>query len=335
MLYGLHQTLPTLPQFHDMFMITESRVWHIQLWSSFHDMFMITESHDWHVQLWSSFHATFMITESHDWCVLAWISFHDNCIHILIILLIYFGESRESREGREGLWRCVRNAYGNIGSTMDSIKHSLPSLSFMIRLWLQSRMTQSRDWSQTDPRQAWSLHRRRWRCCAAPSLHGQSSYSPGTCRQGCPWDTAAAWCRRCKPTSADTHACPNMGQQHAVDCSALDTSRRMQEHAKLEIRAYTCRPSIRACTCMVLIHADAYSHTLWTNAEWYMWNMREPIWMENERANMNETQFSSYAAHDYDPNMLTCRPSKHVPCVYLECKSLYNGRRVSVSNRKV
>jgi hypothetical protein len=41
--------------------------------------------------------------------------------------------------------------------------------------------------------------------------------------------------------------------------------------------------------------------------------MREPIWMETERANMNETQFSSYAAHDYDPNMLTCRPSKHVP----------------------
>ena len=90
--------------------------------------------------------------------------------------------------------------------------------------------------------------------------------------------------------------------------------------------AYTCRPSIRACTCMVLIHADAYSHTLWTNAEWYMWNMREPIWMETERANMNETQFSSYPAHDYDPDMLTCRPSKHVPCVYLVCKSLYNGK---------
>jgi hypothetical protein len=69
------------------------------------------------------------------------------------------------------------------------------------------------------------------------------------------------------------------------------------------------------CTCMLLIHANAYSHTLWTNAEWYMWNMREPIWMETERANMNETQFSSYPAHDYDPDMLTCRPSKHVPCV--------------------
>jgi hypothetical protein len=64
-----------------------------------------------------------------------------------------------------------------------------------------------------------------------------------------------------------THSCLDMGKQHADACSALDTSRRMQEHAKVEIRAYTCRPSIRACTCMVLMHADAYSHTLWTNAE--------------------------------------------------------------------
>jgi hypothetical protein len=39
----------------------------------------------------------------------------------------------------------------------------------------------------------------------------------------------------------------------------------------------------------------------------------EPIWMESERANMNETQFSSYAAHVYDPSVLACRPSKHVP----------------------
>ena len=70
----------------------------------------------------------------------------------------------------------------------------------------------------------------------------------------------ANWCRY-------THSCLDMGQQHADACSALDTSRRMRKHAKLEIRAYTCRPSIRACTCMVLIHADAYSHTLWTNAE--------------------------------------------------------------------
>jgi hypothetical protein len=52
---------------------------------------------------------------------------------------------------------------------------------------------------------------------------------------------------RCKPTSADAHACPNMGQQHADNCLALDTSRHTQKHAKLGIRAYTCRPSIRAC----------------------------------------------------------------------------------------
>jgi hypothetical protein len=61
--------------------------------------------------------------------------------------------------------------------------------------------------------------------------------------------------------------------------------------------------------------------------------MREPIWMETERANMNETQFRSYAAHEYDPNMLTCRPSKHVPCVYLVCKSLYKWQALHKEQR--
>jgi hypothetical protein len=34
--------------------------------------------------------------------------------------------------------------------------------------------------------------------------------------------------------------------------------------------------------------------------------------METKTANVNETQCSSYAALDYDPNVLTCSPSKHV-----------------------
>ncbi len=44
-----------------------------------------------------------------------------------------------------------------------------------------------------------------------------------------------------------------------------------------------------------------------------MWNVREPTWMETETPNVNETKFSSYAAHDYDPNVLASGPSKHVP----------------------
>jgi hypothetical protein len=67
--------------------------------------------------------------------------------------------------------------------------------------------------------------------------------------------------------NGDTHSYLDMNKQHADTCSALDTSRHMQKHAKLGIRAYTCRPSILACTCIVSIHADAYSHTLSTNAE--------------------------------------------------------------------
>jgi hypothetical protein len=34
------------------------------------------------------------------------------------------------------------------------------------------------------------------------------------------------------------------------------------EHAKLGILACKCRPSICACTCIITIHARAYSHTL-------------------------------------------------------------------------
>jgi hypothetical protein len=72
---------------------------------------------------------------------------------------------------------------------------------------------------------------------------------------------------KCKPTNADTYSCLDMSQQHADTCSALDTSRHMQKHAKLGIRAYTCMPSERACTCIVPIHADAHRHTLLTDAE--------------------------------------------------------------------
>jgi hypothetical protein len=49
-----------------------------------------------------------------------------------------------------------------------------------------------------------------------------------------------------------------------------------------------------------------------------MWNMGEPIWMETETPNENETKFTSYAAHDYDPNVLTCGPQS----MYLLCKSV-------------
>ncbi len=46
--------------------------------------------------------------------------------------------------------------------------------------------------------------------------------------------------------------------------------------------------------------------------------MREPIEMQSETADMNETLFSSYAAHDHDPNCAgICRSSKHVPSLQI------------------
>jgi hypothetical protein len=44
----------------------------------------------------------------------------------------------------------------------------------------------------------------------------------------------------------------------------------MQKYGRLGIRAYMYRPSIHACTCILSIHADAYSYTLSTNAEYFM-----------------------------------------------------------------
>jgi len=61
-------------------------------------------------------------------------------------------------------------------------------------------------------------------------------------------------------------------------CSALDTSRHVQKHAKLGIHAYTCRPSIRACTCIVPMHADAYRRIL---------DACRIIYVRHKRANMD------------------------------------------------
>jgi hypothetical protein len=66
---------------------------------------------------------------------------------------------------------------------------------------------------------------------------------------------------------------------NADTSSAFDTSRHMQKHAKLGIRAYTCRPSIPACTYIVPIHARCIqSHAL---------DKCKVLYVKHERANMH------------------------------------------------
>ena len=60
---------------------------------------------------------------------------------------------------------------------------------------------------------------------------------------------------------------PQYKPRNADARSALDSCRYMQKDAKLGIPAYTLRPSICTCTCIVPIHADAYSHTFSTHVE--------------------------------------------------------------------
>ena len=85
---------------------------------------------------------------------------------------------------------------------------------------------------------------------------------------------------------------PQYKPRNADARSALDSCRYMQKDAKLGIPAYTLRPYIFTCTCIVPIHADAYSLTFSTHVEQCMQKMREPVRMEPERTNMNETQLS-------------------------------------------
>ncbi len=82
--------------------------------------------------------------------------------------------------------------------------------------------------------------------------------------------------------------------------------------------------AFNACIYMhkiVPIHADAIQAPHSKHAKSSMSNMREPMWMGTETAYMNETLFSSYAAHDHDPNCADIYAD--LQSMYLLCKSMY------------
>ena len=118
-----------------------------------------------------------------------------------------------------------------------------------------------------------------------------------------------------------TCACTCIAPIHADAYSHAYRHTHMQKYGRLGIRAYMYRPSIRACTCILSIHADAYSYTLSTNAEYFMWNTREPIWMGTERGNMNETRLYLML------HMTMSQVCWHAELqgMYLLCKSLYTA----------
>jgi hypothetical protein len=117
-----------------------------------------------------------------------------------------------------------------------------------------------------------------------------------------------------------THLLIWTNNTHADTCSALDTSRLMQKSGKLGIRAYTYQAFN---TCM-------YMHTFNTCGCRQSHNLDECriIHVKYERANMDGdwegkhewNNVISYAAHDYEPSMLTYAD---LPSMYLLCKSLY------------
>ena len=129
-----------------------------------------------------------------------------------------------------------------------------------------------------------------------------------------------------KPTSADAHSC-------------LDTSQQTQIPAQLLIRADT-RRNMQSLG-YVHTHTRAYNqymqmHTV-TNSR-RMQNNTCEIWESQHgwrlRGKHEWNTVISCAAHDYEPSMLTCRPSKHGPSLYHRTRQALHKARTHTSSHK-